>query len=129
MYQVSVTYPFTFLTPLAATIMGPSLNLGASSSSLVMNSAVLVASPTLSVTKSSTTTNVTAAGQVVPYSYLVINTGNVLVTGIAVADNNVDSPGVTCPATLLSVGNSMTCTASHTVTTNEMNGRDRKSVV
>jgi hypothetical protein len=76
--------------------------------------------PSLTLDKSSTTTLVTALGQVVPYSYLVSNTGTNTVTGIAVADNNVDS-APTCPQASLTAGASMTCTAQHTVTQGELN--------
>src|SRR6266508_1869450 len=72
--------------------------------------------PSLSIDKSSTTTSITAAGQVVPYSYLVTNTGNVSLTGVTVTDSKADAPGVSCPQTTLAVGANMTCTASHTVT-------------
>jgi uncharacterized repeat protein (TIGR01451 family) len=75
--------------------------------------------PSLSVKKSSTTTLVTAAGQVVPYSYLVTNTGTVALTGISVSDNNTDAAPV-CPQTTLAVSASMTCTAQHTVTSGEL---------
>ncbi len=75
--------------------------------------------PSLTVKKSSTTTSVSAVGQVVPYSYLVTNTGNVTVTGINVSDNNVDSAPV-CPGTSLLPGGSMTCTAQHTATVGEI---------
>jgi hypothetical protein len=123
-YQVSVTYPFTFFTPFASMILGSPFNLGADASSVVLNTAVVGASPTLGVSKTSTTALVTAADQVVPYSYLVSNSGNVLVTGISVTDNNVDhqgsQSGVTCPSTSLAAGASMTCTAQHTVTAADM---------
>ncbi len=77
--------------------------------------------PALNVVKSSTTTSITAAGQVVPYSYLVSNNGNVTLTGVTVTDNNIDTPpGVSCPQTTLAVGASMTCTAQHTVTQAEI---------
>jgi hypothetical protein len=75
--------------------------------------------PSLTVTKSSTTTQVSAVGQIVPYSYLVTNTGTVTVTGINVSDNNVDS-APTCPGTSLASGASMTCTAQHTATVGEI---------
>jgi len=75
--------------------------------------------PVLAIDKSSTTTQITAAGQVVPYTYLVSNNGNVALTGVTVADDKVAS--VSCPATTLAVGASMTCTGSHTVTQAEMN--------
>jgi hypothetical protein len=76
--------------------------------------------PSITMDKSSSTTLVTALGQVVPYSYLVTNTGTVAVTGIAVADNNVDATP-TCPQSSLPPGGSMTCTAQHTVTQGELN--------
>ena len=76
-----------------------------------------VQNPALTLDKSSTTSAITAAGQVVPYSYLVTNTGNVTLTGITVTDNKVAS--VSCPATTLAPGASMTCTGSHTVTAAE----------
>ncbi len=75
--------------------------------------------PSLTVKKSSTTTLVSAVGQVVPYSYLVTNTGTTTVTGITVSDNNVDS-APSCPSTTLAVGSSMTCTAQHTATVGEI---------
>jgi len=73
----------------------------------------------LSLQKSSTTTQVTAPGQVVPYSYVVTNTGTVTVSGIAVADNNTNA-APSCPQTSLAPGGSMTCTAQHTVTAAEL---------
>src|SRR6185503_6317262 len=82
----------------------------------------IVQTPSLTIDKTSTTTQVTTAGQVVPYSYLVTNNGNQTLTGVTVTDNNVDTPpGVSCPATTLAVGASMTCTAQHTVTQAEIN--------
>ncbi len=77
-----------------------------------------IQNPELTVKKSSTTTTVTAADQVVPYSYLIENTGNVTVTGISVTDNHVAS--VSCLQTSLPPSGSMTCTGSHTVTQAEI---------
>ena len=70
-----------------------------------------VQKPLLSVVKSSPTTSLSTP-QTVNYTYLVKNTGNVTVTGIALVDDNVGG-GVTCPFTSLAPGASMTCTASH----------------
>jgi hypothetical protein len=56
-----------------------------------------VSFPLLSLQKSSTTSLVSAPGQVVPYSYLITNTGSVTVTGISLADNNLDA-APSCPA-------------------------------
>ena len=52
--------------------------------------------------KSSTTTSLSAPGTV-NYSYVVTNTGNVTVTGIALSDDN-DNNDVSCPATTLAPG-------------------------
>ncbi len=87
------------------------------------------ARPELALVKSSTTTSVTAADQVVPYSYDLTNTGNVELTSVTLIDDNTDavpvcdwagsSDGVT-PAGILSVGEIVTCTAEHTVTQAEI---------
>ena len=74
--------------------------------------------PTMTVAKSSTTTNLSAPGTV-NYSYLVTNTGNVTLTGIGLSDDN-DNNDMSCPATTLAVGANMTCTATHTFTQAEL---------
>jgi uncharacterized repeat protein (TIGR01451 family) len=75
--------------------------------------------PALTVVKSSTTTLITAVGQVVPYTYVVTNTGNVTLTGVTLTDDKVTTASITCtpaqPATLAPTA-SMSCTGSHTVT-------------
>ena len=78
-----------------------------------------IAGPALTIVKSSTTASVTTAGQVIPYSYLVTNTGNVTLTGLALADTNTAATPV-CPVTTLAPGASTTCTAFHTVTQAEL---------
>ena len=69
--------------------------------------------------KSSTATDVTVAGQIVPYSYLLTNTGNLTLTGISLSDDNTDAVPV-CGATTLAPSATITCTAQHTVTQAEM---------
>lgn len=71
--------------------------------------------PGMSLSKSSTTAWVYYAGQVVPYSYVVTNTGTSTLSGVALADNNTDA-APSCPSSTLAVGASETCTAQHTVT-------------
>ena len=44
------------------------------------------AGPALAVVKTSTTIAITAAGQVVPYTFTVTNTGNLTLTGVTVTD-------------------------------------------
>jgi uncharacterized repeat protein (TIGR01451 family)/LPXTG-motif cell wall-anchored protein len=86
--------------------------------------------PSLTVVKSSTTSEVTAAGQIVPYSYLLTNAGNVTLTGVTLSDDNTDADPVcewanssdaATGAGTLSIGETVTCSASHTVTQAEMN--------
>jgi len=71
--------------------------------------------PALTVEKTSTATTVASVGQVIAYSYLVTNTGNVTLTGLALTDDNTDA-NPSCPVTTLAPGASTTCTAVHTVT-------------
>ncbi|MBE0529164.1 MAG: hypothetical protein IH629_08195, partial [Thermoleophilia bacterium] len=76
----------------------------------------------LSVEKSSTNTEVNTVGQLVPYSYIVTNTGTITLTNVTLADNNTDAQPVCVPvqpATLAPNG-TMACTAEHTVTQAEI---------
>jgi uncharacterized repeat protein (TIGR01451 family) len=79
--------------------------------------------PALSIDKQSTTTLITSAGQVVPYTYLVTNTGNVTLHNVTLTDDKVATASITCtpaqPATLAPAA-SMSCTGSHTVTQAEL---------
>ena len=70
-------------------------------------------SATLTLAKATTATGFTAAGQSIPYTYLVTNTGNVALTGISVSDNK---NSVSCPSASLAAGANETCTGSYTVT-------------
>ena len=67
----------------------------------------------ISLTKSTTSTGYSSAGQTIPYSYLVTNSGATVLTGVSVSDNKVS---VSCPSTTLAKGASETCTATYTVT-------------
>jgi uncharacterized repeat protein (TIGR01451 family) len=78
----------------------------------------IVRTPGMTLKKGSTTTQITAVNQVVPYSYLVTNTGNVTLHNVTVTDDKVTT--VSCPSPTLAVGASETCTGSHTVTQAEM---------
>ena len=70
--------------------------------------------PALSLVKSASPSSYDSVGDVISYSYLVTNTGNVTLAGpVTVAD---DKATVTCPAGGLAPGGSMTCTASYTIT-------------
>lgn len=55
-------------------------------------------------------------GDTVTYSFVVTNTGNVTLTDVTVTDPLPGLSAIDCPATTLAPGESMTCTATYTVT-------------
>lgn len=78
--------------------------------------------PSMTLEKTASSGPFTAAGQVVTYSFMVTNTGNVTLDDIAISDlpalftgSGALSP-VTCGQTSLIPGAAVTCTASYTLT-------------
>ena len=67
----------------------------------------------LTLTKSSTASSFTAAGQHIPYTYFLNNTGNNTLTGVSVNDNRNT---VNCPQSSLNPGGTETCTGTYTTT-------------
>jgi len=80
--------------------------------------------PGLSLVKATTAATYAAAGDTVPYTYVVTNTGNTtLTTAVTVTDSKI-SP-VSCPALPvggLVPGGSITCTATYTVVQADVDG-------
>jgi uncharacterized repeat protein (TIGR01451 family) len=78
--------------------------------------------PALTLTKSVDHGTASGPGQIVTYSYLIENTGNVALSGIAVTESSFSgsgpAPAVTCPAAAASLapGVSVTCTAPYELT-------------
>ncbi|HEY0185610.1 MAG TPA: hypothetical protein VGC09_22640, partial [Rhodopila sp.] len=70
--------------------------------------------PLMTVDKTASTATYATPNQIVNYSYLVTNTGNVSISAIAVADDRIAT--VTCPVTTLAPGADTTCTGSYTIT-------------
>ena len=68
----------------------------------------------VSLVKSTTSTGFGTAGDTIPYTYLVTNSGPDTITGVGVSDNLI--PTVNCPDSSLAGGASETCTATYTVT-------------
>jgi uncharacterized repeat protein (TIGR01451 family) len=82
--------------------------------------------PALAVAKSSTTSSITLAGQVVPYTFSVTNTGNVSLTGISVSDPACDAApayvsGDTNTDSTLQTSETWTYTCNRTVTQAQIN--------
>lgn len=72
------------------------------------------ATSSLSLTKSTTTSAFSKAGQTIDYDYLVTNAGTTTISAITVADNKVSS--VSCPSSSLAPAASETCTGSYVTT-------------
>jgi uncharacterized repeat protein (TIGR01451 family) len=81
----------------------------------VVGGALVPVPPTssLTLTKTTTSSGYGAAGQTVPFSYLVTNTGGTTLTNVAVSDIG---NSVSCPSGTLAKGASETCTGTYTVT-------------
>lgn len=77
-------------------------------------------SPSITIVKSALPVNVNTAGQVVNYSFLVTNTGNVTLNSVGVSDPLPNLSAVSCPVSTLAPGASTTCTANYTVTLSDI---------
>ena len=76
--------------------------------------------PTVTVAKSSDVATVDAVGDVVSYSFVVTNAGNVTLSAVGVADPLPGLSVVTCPVASLAPAASTTCTATYTVTQGDL---------
>ena len=72
----------------------------------------------LSITKSTTTTSYSTVGTVVTYTLVATNTGGVTLTDVTITDPNA-TVGACAPVTL-APGESLTCSATHVVTQNDL---------
>ncbi|WP_408951598.1 OmpA family protein [Lysobacter sp. Hz 25] len=70
--------------------------------------------PALTADKRTTATNYTSVGQVIPYTYVITNTGNTVIDALTVTDNRIAV--VNCPVTTLAVGASTTCMGNYAIT-------------
>jgi uncharacterized repeat protein (TIGR01451 family) len=77
--------------------------------------------PGIAIAKSGSGPDPLTTGAVVTYTFLVSNTGNLPLTNIAVADPLSGLSAIACPATTLAAGASFTCTATYTVTQQDVN--------
>ncbi|RDZ26335.1 hypothetical protein DX914_15120, partial [Lysobacter silvisoli] len=103
----------------SATVTGTPPGGGTTTSPPDTTTTPIVPAPALTVDKTAGTPSGNTAGSTIAYTFLVTNTGNVTVTGIAVNDAQLDAAAV-CPATTLAPGASTTCTGTHTITQAEI---------
>ncbi len=82
--------------------------------------------PAITIVKSANVGSVSAPGTVVTYSYLVTNTSTTTILNhVGVTDPMSGLSSITCPASELAAGQSMTCTATYTTTQTDI---DRGSI-
>lgn len=100
---------------LVTNIATASARVGAGAFAIDTDDAVINrAFPAMTADKQTTTTTYTSVGQIIPYTYVVTNTGNTSIDALTVTDNRI--PVVICPVTTLAVGASTTCTGDYTIT-------------
>jgi len=92
-----------------------STTLNVQSSNIVTTAALKIVKSVRTITQA--LTGYTKSNDTIDYDIVVTNTGSVTLTNIVVSDTN--AIGLSCPGTTLVAGASMTCTASHIVTSTE----------
>jgi uncharacterized repeat protein (TIGR01451 family) len=115
---VTCYYDTTFASPAQAqvvnTVSVTATNSAGSDTKTDTSTVNFTQSSGLSLVKTASPQTYSQVGDVIGYSYLVTNTGNVSLAGpVTVSD---DKATVTCPAGGLAPGATKTCTASYTIT-------------
>ena len=72
----------------------------------------------MTLVKTALDTDFSAVGDEIDYEYLVTNTGNVEISALAITDDRIAS--VTCPVTTLAPTETTTCTATYSVTQDDL---------
>lgn len=109
---VSATADYPSGTPISPTPAGSTLTA----------ISTITATPSLTIDKTADTAGPLVLGQLVTYTYLVTNTGNVTITGVDVNETAFNGSGAPAPnpttvgSTTLAPGGTVTFTASYTVT-------------
>src|SRR5690606_37645815 len=79
-------------------------------------------SPSLTIVKASPTVEITGLPTTVPYTFTVVNTGNVTLSGITVEDPKVGPVG--CLVDTLAPGEDTTCEATYDVDQDDLDAGD-----
>ena len=103
----------------AATATGNAAGVAVTDDAAVVVPAIYA--PSLSLEKSVTGPENWVAGDTLTYSFEVTNTGTIAATNLAVTDELPGLSSVACPPGILEPGAATTCTASYTVTQNDVN--------
>lgn len=81
--------------------------------------------PLLTLSKTADRTSFSAVGEVITYSYVVTNAGNVTATNVSVTDDLI--PAITCPGgnplPTLAPGDSVTCAGTYSITQADIDAR------
>lgn len=111
----------TLVNSATATATGP---VGAPVTSPNSTVSIPVAPAALTLQKTATPNTVTAPGQIIHYAFRVTNTGQVGLVGVGIVEGSFTGTGATpvvsCPATVLAVGATETCTGSYAPTTRDL---------
>jgi uncharacterized repeat protein (TIGR01451 family) len=88
--------------------------------------------PDITISKTQTGAAPTKVGDLIHYSIVVTNSGQLALTNVVISDNNIDASTLICgtgtvasnvdTVASLAIGASVTCSATHTVTDAEMKG-------
>jgi uncharacterized repeat protein (TIGR01451 family) len=85
----------------------------------------IAANASITLAKSASVAGTGVAGDTVTYSFLVTNTGNVTVTGVAIDETAFSGTGslgaIVCPDPTLDAGEATTCTATYPLTQADVN--------
>jgi uncharacterized repeat protein (TIGR01451 family) len=83
----------------------------------------IAAAPAVSLQKTVSPTAVSRVGEVLTFSFLVTNTGNITLEDVVVSDGMAGLSAVSCPgfSGVLAPGQSTTCTATYSVTQADLN--------
>lgn len=126
--ECTASYPVTQADLTAGSIANTAVATAKTPANATVTSADSTATVTVNqvaslvIVKSATPSTAAAynAGQLITYSYVVSNTGNIPVTGIVVNEKTFTGSGalsaISCPATALDPASQFTCTATYTLT-------------
>ncbi|MGY0620095.1 DUF7507 domain-containing protein [Lysobacter sp. A378] len=80
----------------------------------------IASTPSMTVVKSAAAPSGNAVGDIIDYSFLVTNTGNVTIDALVINDDQLTTPAV-CPVTTLVPGDTTTCTGTYVLTQADVN--------